>query len=74
MEKVVDKILEKREKKEKVFIYGDYDVDGITAAVFLVLVFRNIGIEVDYYIPNRMEEGYGLCKICREFRDRCDSH
>lgn len=62
MEKVVDKILEKREKKEKVFIYGDYDVDGITAAVFLVLVFKNIGIEVDYYIPNRMEEGYGLDK------------
>ena len=67
MEKVVDKILEKREKKEKVFIYGDYDVDGITAAVFLVLVFRNIGIEVDYYIPNRMEEGYGLDKKTIDF-------
>lgn len=67
MEKVVDKILEKREKKEKVFIYGDYDVDGITAAVFLVLVFRNIGIELDYYIPNRMEEGYGLDKKTIDF-------
>ena len=67
MEKVVDKILEKREKKEKVFIYGDYDVDGITAAVFLVLVFRNIGIDVDYYIPNRMEEGYGLDKKTIDF-------
>lgn len=67
MEKVVDKILEKREKKEKVFIYGDYDVDGITAAVFLVLVFRSIGIEVDYYIPNRMEEGYGLDKKTIDF-------
>lgn len=67
MGKVVDKILEKREKKEKVFIYGDYDVDGITAAVFLVLVFRNIGIEVDYYIPNRMEEGYGLDKKTIDF-------
>ncbi|MDU1909877.1 single-stranded-DNA-specific exonuclease RecJ [Fusobacterium sp.] len=67
MEKVVDKILEKREKKEKVFIYGDYDVDGITAAVFLVLIFRNIGIEVDYYIPNRMEEGYGLDKKTIDF-------
>lgn len=66
MEKVVDKILEK-EKKGKVFIYGDYDVDGITAAVFLVLVFRNIGIEVDYYIPNRMEEGYGLDKKTIDF-------
>lgn len=62
MEQVVNKILEKRSKNEKIFIYGDYDVDGITAAVFLVLVFRAIGIEVDYYIPNRMEEGYGLDK------------
>lgn len=67
MTSVVDKILEKREKKEKIFIYGDYDVDGITAAVFLVKVFSEIGIEVDYYIPNRMEEGYGLDKKAIDF-------
>ena len=46
MQKVVDKILEKKEKKEKIFIYGDYDVDGITAAVFLVKAFKLIGIDV----------------------------
>ncbi|MGX6590789.1 single-stranded-DNA-specific exonuclease RecJ [Cetobacterium ceti] len=62
MEEVVRKIINAKEKKEKIFIYGDYDVDGITAAVFLVLAFREIGIEVDYYIPNRMEESYGLDK------------
>ena len=64
---VVEKILEKREKNEKIFIYGDYDVDGITAAVFLVKVFSEIGIDVDYYIPNRMEEGYGLDKKAIDF-------
>lgn len=67
MASVVEKILEKREKNEKIFIYGDYDVDGITAAVFLVKVFSEIGIDVDYYIPNRMEEGYGLDKKAIDF-------
>lgn len=62
MEEVVDKIISIKNNKQKLFIYGDYDVDGITAAVFLVLAFRQIGIDVDYYIPNRMEEGYGLDK------------
>ena len=62
MEKIIDKILEVREKQSKVFIYGDYDVDGITAAVFLVKVFNQIGINVDYYIPSRVEEGHGLDK------------
>ena len=67
MQKVVDKILEKKEKKEKIFIYGDYDVDGITAAVFLVKAFKLIGIDVDYYIPNRMDEDYGLDKKTVDF-------
>ncbi|MBZ4682984.1 MAG: single-stranded-DNA-specific exonuclease [Fusobacteriaceae bacterium] len=62
MDEVVKKIIKLKEEKSKIFIYGDYDVDGITAAAFLVIVFRNIGIEVNYYIPNRMEEGYGLNK------------
>ena len=72
MASVVEKILEKREKKEKIFIYGDYDVDGITAAVFLVKVFSEIGIDVDYYIPNRMEEGYGLDKKAIDFMKKRD--
>ncbi|WP_426710134.1 single-stranded-DNA-specific exonuclease RecJ [Cetobacterium sp. SF1] len=62
MQEVVNKIVFIKENRQKIFIYGDYDVDGITAAVFLVLAFREIGIEVDYYIPNRMEESYGLDK------------
>lgn len=62
MEQAVEKILEKANKKERIFIYGDYDVDGITSAAFLTIALRAIGFDVDYYIPNRMEEGYGLNK------------
>ena len=45
---------------EKVLIYGDYDVDGITAVSFLYLLLSEIGVEVSYYIPDRQLEGYGL--------------
>ena len=67
MDEIVDLILDKKNKNEKIFIYGDYDVDGITAAVFLVKVLTEIGMDVDYYIPNRMEEGYGLDKKAINF-------
>jgi len=60
MEDVVEKIIRAKDCKNKVFIYGDYDVDGITASVYLTIVFKLIGIETSYYIPNRMDEGYGL--------------
>src|SRR3954454_9253781 len=46
--------------KEKVVVYGDYDVDGITATSILWHAIRTLGGEVDYYIPHRIEEGYGL--------------
>lgn len=62
MEEAVDRILKIRENRETLYIYGDYDVDGITATAFLTLVFRKVGINVNYYIPNRMDEGYGLNK------------
>lgn len=62
MEAVIEKIIEIKEKKSKIFIYGDYDVDGITSAVFLTKAFRELDIDVEYYIPNRMEEDYGLDK------------
>ncbi|UCH77353.1 MAG: single-stranded-DNA-specific exonuclease RecJ [Candidatus Coatesbacteria bacterium] len=42
------------------FLAGDYDVDGLTATALLTLVLRNLGAEVDYYIPNRLREGYDL--------------
>jgi single-stranded-DNA-specific exonuclease len=53
-------IVEAVEKGQQVVVHGDYDVDGITATVLLVDFFHSLGLEVEYYIPNRMNDGYGL--------------
>lgn len=60
MEIAVDRIIEAIEKKEKVVIYGDYDVDGITSISVLELFLKQRGVTVASHIPNRLEEGYGL--------------
>lgn len=60
MEKAVERIQKARDNKEKVTIYGDYDVDGITAIAILYKHLTEMGIEVAYYIPDRMQEGYGV--------------
>ncbi len=62
MEKTVERIIQAIDKKEKIIIYGDYDVDGITSITVLKKFLNERGLEVDYYIPNRLEEGYGLNK------------
>lgn len=62
MEKAVDRIVEAINKKEKVIIFGDYDVDGITSITVLKSFLRDRGLEVSEYIPNRLSEGYGLNK------------
>lgn len=60
MQKAVQRILQAIEKQEKVTIYGDYDVDGITSITVLKSFLQDRGLEVETYIPNRLEEGYGL--------------
>ncbi len=60
MELAVRRILEAVERGEKIAIYGDYDVDGVTAAALLVQVLRRMGAEVEHYIPDRHSEGYGI--------------
>ena len=62
MEKAVARILEAIQKKEKIMIYGDYDVDGITSITVLKKFMQERGALVADYIPNRLEEGYGLNK------------
>ena len=62
MEKAVNRIIEAANNKEKVIIYGDYDVDGITSICVLKQFLNNIGIDAAYTIPNRLDEGYGLNK------------
>lgn len=58
----VDRVIKAIENKEKVIIYGDYDVDGITSITVLKKFLSERGLEVDSYIPNRLDEGYGLNK------------
>lgn len=62
MEIAVNRIIKAIENKEKVIIYGDYDVDGITSITVLKQFLADRGLMVDEYIPNRLDEGYGLNK------------
>lgn len=62
MEPAVQRLIEARDNKDHVVIYGDYDIDGLTATTLLFDAFRAFGIDVDTFIPNRFVEGYGLSK------------
>ena len=62
MEKAVERIIEAINKREKTIIYGDYDVDGITSITVLSKFLKERGLDVGSYIPNRLDEGYGLNK------------
>ena len=63
MEVAVERIIKAIKNKEKITIYGDYDVDGITSITVLKSFLQERGIEVSQYIPNRLDEGYGLNKM-----------
>jgi single-stranded-DNA-specific exonuclease len=60
MEKAVQRILEAREKKERIVIFGDYDVDGVSSTAILVRFLTEIGCIVSYRLPHRVHDGYGL--------------
>lgn len=62
MQTAVDRIRFALEQDEPIAIYGDYDVDGVTATALLVEALRTLGADVRGYIPNRFDEGYGLNK------------
>lgn len=62
MEIAVERIIKAINEKEKIMIYGDYDVDGITSISVLKQFLQERGLEVSEYIPNRLDEGYGLNK------------
>lgn len=60
MDRAVEILLDARERGEKVFIHGDYDVDGITGTAVLHTFLSDNGWEVDYHIPKRVDNGYGI--------------
>jgi single-stranded-DNA-specific exonuclease len=60
MAEAVQRLTRSLQNQESIVIYGDYDVDGITATAVLSWFFRDIGVPVPYYLPHRMREGYGL--------------
>ncbi|MDB5192173.1 MAG: recJ [Segetibacter sp.] len=63
MDKAVKRILFAIENNEKILVFGDYDVDGTTAVASMYQFLKNIYNNVDYYIPHRYREGYGVSKI-----------
>ncbi len=60
MDVAVDRLLCAIDNGERIAIYGDYDVDGVTATALMVQILTQMGAHVQGYIPNRFEEGYGL--------------
>uniref|UniRef100_A0A7C6AFD5 Single-stranded-DNA-specific exonuclease RecJ n=1 Tax=candidate division WOR-3 bacterium TaxID=2052148 RepID=A0A7C6AFD5_UNCW3 len=62
MEKAVARIIKAIEKKEKILIHGDYDTDGITGISLLYRNLKKFGLEIEYYIPHRIIEGYGVSR------------
>ncbi|MFZ1083297.1 MAG: single-stranded-DNA-specific exonuclease RecJ [Candidatus Kryptoniota bacterium] len=60
MEKAVDRVFKALERNEKIMVYGDYDVDGTTGAALLYMFFRKLEADVEFYIPDRLKEGYGI--------------
>lgn len=66
MQAAVERLVAAQKRKENVVIYGDYDIDGLTASTVLKESFLNFGIDAQVFIPNRFVEGYGLSQTAIE--------
>lgn len=60
MDRAVERVMKALANREAIAVYGDYDVDGTTSAALVYLFFKEIGVEITPYIPDRQTEGYGL--------------
>ena len=60
MDRATDRIIEAIKKKEKIVLIGDYDVDGVISTSIMKIFFKFIGVKLDWIIPNRFKDGYGL--------------
>jgi len=73
MDKAVARIKKAIQNKERVCIYGDYDVDGVTSTTMLYTYLSSMGVPTTYFIPERMNEGYGLsCAAIQRFAGKVD--
>jgi len=62
MNAAVERLFQARERQERLVIFGDYDVDGVASTALLVEVLGQLGLPADFYLPHRLDEGYGLSK------------
>jgi len=60
MDKATERLAKAIRGRERILIYGDYDVDGTTSTAILYIFLKEFGVEVDFYIPHRFKEGYGI--------------
>ena len=60
MDRAVDRVIKALKENQRIMVYGDYDVDGITSTALMFLVLNRLGADVNYYLPNRLVEGYGI--------------
>jgi single-stranded-DNA-specific exonuclease len=60
MNAAVERLLRARQQGERVVIFGDYDVDGVSSTALLLEVFARLSLAADFYLPHRLDEGYGL--------------
>ncbi len=67
MHEAANRVVQAIERKERVLVYGDYDVDGTTSAALMVTFLRDMGIDALSFIPHRYRDGYGLKKIGMDY-------
>ena len=63
MDVAAERIENAVKNRERILVYGDYDVDGVSATSILVRFFARLGLEANYYIPDRVDEGYGISEL-----------
>jgi len=59
-QKAVDRIIQAIKNNEKILVFGDYDVDGITSSSMVMICLLNLGAKVNFFLPNRVKDGYGI--------------
>jgi len=72
MQQAVERIYSAIKNKEKIRIYGDYDADGVSSTSLMIVLMQQMQADFDYYIPNRLIEGYGLNRIAIELARKQD--